>query len=448
MIGEKMKRFYKTIKLRLVSKLLVLTILISVPLNVFANGGPIDGSAVIRTGNIQMVQQKDITLDEENLSIKSEGGHINFKVIYKLTNHGKAGYVDYAFPVDYFLTGNNDTEEIYGFKIRDGNTILNVTQKKEVETIKVNWAGMGNIQNRNFPKGITAQRKWSLTRIYFPTNTSKIITVNYQLFQACWGYKYFEKRFDDLPDILFLYSLYPAKNWGNGIIKKFKTIIDFSDDAKRGFGLKNINLKQFTIKNGIYTLKADNFDLSKNKDIQITLKSVFPIKNFVKKNEYQIDVEKTGALIASSTLKGNYMAKNLLDGSLETTWAGTKGVGDSVEINLKDVEMNYIGIINGNTKNKEAYENYGKVKKLKVEIDEVKNSNKIEKITKIIDLENKAFEKISTARFLDELFYIDYVTVDVFGNPKIRKVKLTILDTYKGKKYKNACISELLLLKT
>src|SRR4051794_6676401 len=121
MIGEKMKRFYKTIKLRLASKLLVLAIIISIPLNVFANGGPIDGSAVIRTGNIQMMQQKDITLDEENLSIKSEGIRLDFKVIYKLTNHGKAGSVDYAFPVDYFITGDNGDEDIYGFKIRDGN---------------------------------------------------------------------------------------------------------------------------------------------------------------------------------------------------------------------------------------------------------------------------------------------------------------------------------------
>ena len=56
-------------------KLLIITIIYILSIDVHANGGPIDGSAVYRTGNIVLLKYERIKLEKEILKIKVQGDY-------------------------------------------------------------------------------------------------------------------------------------------------------------------------------------------------------------------------------------------------------------------------------------------------------------------------------------------------------------------------------------
>jgi len=84
---------YKYEKNRIVLFALLLNI------DVKANGGLVDGSAVYRTGDIVLIKQANIKLEKETLKIKLYGDYsiVNVKYLLKNNSYSKID-VTYGFP--------------------------------------------------------------------------------------------------------------------------------------------------------------------------------------------------------------------------------------------------------------------------------------------------------------------------------------------------------------
>ena len=137
---------------------------------------------------------------------------------------------------------------------------------------------------------------------------------------------------------------------------------------------------------------------------------------------------------ASSTLpnqgKNNYEAKCAHDFDARTAWVEGKsdnGEGEFLEYKFPlsdDLGVNELIIINGYRKTKKAWENNSRVKELKMYL----NGKLYAKIELIDTL------KIQSVKFPVIMFNKDRDTI----------LKFEILSVYKGKKYKDTAITELL----
>lgn len=155
---------------------------------------------------------------------------------------------------------------------------------------------------------------------------------------------------------------------------------------------------------------------------------------------------------ASSELGGDYSVKKLTDRKVDTAWVeGQRGLGEGqyVEFLLKDITLNRVGIINGYRKSEYLYTANSKLKKARVEVDSVvKNSDtgKIEKTDhteKIVEFLDREYYDES----VDLLFHCtDFEPVGRNNIRHVSKIKLTILEAYKGAKYDDTCISELIII--
>jgi hypothetical protein len=77
-----------------------LFLIIFVPTLVLANGSPINTGETLRTGNIRMIQKKDIRLLSETVSVRLSGDYADVRVSYSFHNTGPADKVTYGFPVE------------------------------------------------------------------------------------------------------------------------------------------------------------------------------------------------------------------------------------------------------------------------------------------------------------------------------------------------------------
>ncbi|WP_432666645.1 PQQ-binding-like beta-propeller repeat protein [Wukongibacter baidiensis] len=135
---------------------------------------------------------------------------------------------------------------------------------------------------------------------------------------------------------------------------------------------------------------------------------------------------------ASSVLDSNfkrYGAGNISDKRNETAWVeGVKGYGINEWIKMEsslNKEVNEIKILNGYHKTIETYENNGRLKKVRLDF-----SNDEYLICETVDKDKESLfsrENITLAKPINTDF-----------------IKLTILDTFEGKKYQDTCISEII----
>ena len=154
----------------------------------------------------------------------------------------------------------------------------------------------------------------------------------------------------------------------------------------------------------------------------------------------------------SSELGGDYSVDKLTDRKLDSAWVeGQSGLGEGqyVEFLLKDITLNRLGIINGYRKSEYLYTANSKLKKARVEVDSVVrnlNTGKVEKIDhteKIVEFLDRGYYDES----VDLLFHCsDFEPVGRNSIRLVSKIKITILEAYKGAKYDDTCISEVIIL--
>src|SRR6266571_1313146 len=123
-------------------RLLGIIVLLALPAFVFANGGPIDGSEIFSTGNVQLLENKDISLVEEDLKVKIVGDHAQVDVKYLLSNNGDTTKVTYGFPVIKMTEAamqdisSTPLDNLTAFSIKDNGRLLKIRKHKDPKPLK------------------------------------------------------------------------------------------------------------------------------------------------------------------------------------------------------------------------------------------------------------------------------------------------------------------------
>lgn len=430
---------------------LIMLLIISITTILFANGGPINESYYVSTGNIVLTENKNITLKKENLSIKIDEDYANYEVDYTFKNSGKEKTLTYAFPIDHInytpeFMSENELENLgldY-FEIKDNGKVLDYNIKKNIETYEnEEYVGYYNKYIKD----------WYITKIKFPANSEKHINVNYRIKAMLDDVLTSKSFFPSYSDRVLIYDLSPSGYWGKGDVSEFNLTIDTRNLFKNNGKIKTIQCNlfdknDFNLKNNKYMYNSKSFNMKNAGKLEIiydnssvNLKKVYD-NNGIKKKHFD-------RLKVSSVLNNDkrYSKNNLFDDDPTTAWVeGVKDYGkwQYVEFKIKNFNAVVLQILNGYTKNKKTYYENNRIKKLMVEISK-ENYSKEDMKRHVIDLEDKDYSKYNPnypQGFAQSL--IEYGDLSFAQNESI--IRIYILDVYKGTKYNDTCISELYIL--
>ncbi|MEO1054149.1 MAG: discoidin domain-containing protein [Bacteroidota bacterium] len=436
------------------SRLLIISLLIVLPNQLaFANGGPISGSYVQKSGNIKLITQHDIEILKEDLNIQIDGDYCNVEVTYLFKNRGAANDVKYGFPVDFIPSDGYyypDTEYVAYFNYLYDNQSLKHTiileDSVQVDHVVSNYGGRENVS-----------RRWYITDLHFDANATKELKVRYRILSNHGDYPRGLDHFSYYSERMFFYDLKPAGFWGDGKIGEFNLQIERSQDLYPD----EIQIA------GIGDLKVDNNAYSKTiEDYQVSGAALLEI--FWDRSSVLLFDELSDALpsktikhvTASSRLHGNYAPENLIDRDHTTAWVEGKegeGIGEWVEFEFNEnVIISGIAILNGYTKSEGTYVTNNQVKSYTIEIYS-KNGDVVNK-----EVHTKGFEEQSVRKYkmINKRYF--YLMVDIAldsGGLELvsedideliaqigttSKIRFRIDGVYKGTKYNDTCISEIL----
>jgi hypothetical protein len=427
------------------------------PTLLFGNGSPINRSEIYGTGNIEMMKKKNISLDEETVSILIDGDYANVNLEYKFGNHGQADTVTYGFPIDLYYESeqllNLAEKSLTNFKIEDSTGFLKAfkfTPRSKDEVSKL-LTGTINGQKR--------LREWFISEIPFKEKEAKTVKVSYRVKNRLDDWVFTKSFRPEFSDRTFTYLLKPSQNWGDGIVKKCTIRMDLRNLLKSSGIIKEIYPKGYTNEKGVLTWKCSNLDLKRAEDIKLVYdNSAAALTKYISgeriQSKHVVSVKASSVLKTDEVNIYNYEPKNLFDNDLNTAWCeGVKGHGEGqwVEFNFAgNVSVGAIGIINGYTKREALYYANNRIKKIKLDVeyqpgeyDERNPSGEskkdLKKETTAIDLKQLQFNELNKnvqAPFISWLADYD----DNYR--RVNKIRLTILEVSPGTKYNDTCISE------
>lgn len=409
----------------------------------YANGGPIDSNGLIEGGNIKFKEVKNIYIIDEKLDINISGDYIDVNVEYLLKNEGEQRDIEYVFPISIWIEEHgNGSAYLDNISMKDGEKDLeySIIETKELVMCNKRFNDQsGDIIHKNL-----------YSKLHFDEKETKKLNISYRTKGMFLDFGH-SIIFSGYSDNFFSYDVSPASNWGNGKADLFTITVDYRDLLKVDGEIISTNLKDFEVNNltDIYKYSVNNYDFKEHGMIEIDYSN----KDYREKNLMEKYRLKTGMLKkvkVSSQLENqgryNYDIKNLFDNDLDSCWAEGQdgyGIGDTIELRFdQGVYLMCVAAINGYIMNEDTYYDNARIKKLKVEFIDGANENKYEDIVEFEDIDYNQIDRN----------YI-YKTMQVIGNYGDGRliqndntyIKLTILDVYKGKKYQDTCISEMLI---
>ena len=138
-----------------------------------------------------------------------------------------------------------------------------------------------------------------------------------------------------------------------------------------------------------------------------------------------------------SKLGANYWnAAAALDGNFETAWMVNPeqdNRGQWIELDVPVGHVDKIALVPGWDKSEEAFYDYVRIKKLKVEVFDLENDN-AKVLEQVVDIEDKRGWQTA-----------DLTDTKVGGEYSGGRVRITVLDTYEGKDYPMLAVSEVLV---
>ncbi|MFM2393890.1 MAG: hypothetical protein RLZZ546_1872 [Bacteroidota bacterium] len=419
-------------------------------LSTYANGGPVDWSTVLKTGRIQLIKDKFVNIVREDLSVIIEDDYTYVKVKYAFKNMNvDKDTITYGFPVDIIQDAYEGDFNLNSNDLKDISFLLNGSKlpiKKHFDL------GVNNLENQPYPLNMHYRRNWYLVDLIVLGNSDFDLIVEYKVKNYYIDHGISKSFFTSYDKRNFIYDLSPAFHWGDGDIKELNITADLSKINCHADSIKVMNFKNFKNQNGIYQAKFSNFKLNKISPFIIEYENkINKLSKDIAENDFTKKYLKS--IESISNLKGNYEIKNLIDRDFNTAWAEGKedsGLGEKIIINLNDCTINAICLINGYAKNEETFYNNNRIKKARIEFEFVKegdlDDNYADELSKefefveFADLPYKSVNKDNFAHLISIVADFGYLSM------KMRKITLTILEVYKGKKFNDTCLSEIYLL--
>lgn len=451
----------------------------------------------------------EVSILSERLHIKLGHSHSDIKVKYVLWNHSDVDFmnIDYAFPVD-FANGSYEDDETYTeswqvasvkyIEFVAGGKVLTHSSKPATLLETLDPENNDKYKMYGWPLAHVNElyRRWYYTQISIPRKSFLTLEVNYSVNSPYYGDGDAPYEYDGGETNVLNYDFSPAAHWGNGIIGDFYVQLDASElefsgmkttvktiepkadddgeytifgrysyrnwDANSNEDTIYVNGLAFEGNGPVYTCRIRNFDLTKSRPLHIyyyhpsSLSTL--LDSYIPQDEYRVK--------ASSGQK-DYPVANLVDMNPSTAWvpAHKGGIGDWVEFDFtkKDTLERVVSLflVNGYCKDQTTYEQNNRVKRLQVMItshpDEV---GEMYTDTMYVTLPDARYQPVSISTVP---YYSTYLEQERYGSKiangfapvfdlflseiPVKTIRLTIMDVYKGTKYDDTCLSEILLFR-
>ena len=291
---------------------------------------------------------------------------------------------------------------------------------------------------------------WELSKIKLSAKKETNVSICYRVETSNDG-TYYRSLFDR--DNTFVYNLYPALSFGNGIIEDFSLTIDASDILSCNGKISKIEGLDVPFGNSekIVTKHVKNLDLNKNRQLKIS----YNIKNYYFEKLYKMYGFRTNSISATSELKEGkvlYAASNLMDNDCRTAWVESKsdfGQKERIKIPCSGW-ITQLLIVNGFRKSEKTYYENNRVKRIALYVDGVKLGEMI--------FPDRSYHHVNMSNILDEGELLN-LNGDFFkeNNGKYKSnagaflpkenIEIEILEVYPGTKYNDTCISDIYLIK-
>ncbi len=413
-------------------KILILVSILISSIPLCANGGIHWGWNGSGTASvvITLKNDADIILKKEKLLLRFVDESVIVSCDYVLYNkQNEEKQLDFAFNI----TESPYDSLMYYYIIVDGQKLPSELHKeicKDVNESSYSW--------------------WELSKIKLDEKKETNVSICYRVETSNDG-TYYRSFFDR--DNSFVYNLYPALSFGDGIIEDFSLTIDASDILSWNGKISKIEGLDVSFGNSekIVTKQIKNLDLKKNRQIKIS----YNIKNYYFAKLYKMYGFRTNGISATSELKEGkvlYAASNLMDNDCRTAWVESKSDFDQKE-RIKIPCSGWITqvlIVNGFRKSEKTYYENNRVKRIALYVDGVKLGE--------MTFPDRPYCHVDMSNILDEGELLN-LNGDFFKEnngksmsnagafwPK-ENIEIEILEVYPGTKYNDTCISDIYLIK-
>ena len=411
--------------------LILVSILISsIPL--CANGGIHwrDNGSGTAPVVITLKNDADIILKKENLVLRFVDESVIVSCDYVLYNkQNEEKQLDFAFNI----TESPYDSLMYYYITVDGQKLPSELHKEICEDVNE-----------------SSYSWWELSKIKLDEKKETNVSICYRVETSNDG-TYYRSFFDR--DNSFVYNLYPALSFGDGIIEDFSLTIDASDILSWNGKISKIEGLDVFFGNSekIVTKQIKNLDLKKNRQIKIS----YNIKNYYFAKLYKMYGFRTNGISATSELKEGkvlYSASNLMDNDCRTAWVEAKpdfGKNEKIKIECNGL-ITQVLVVNGFRKSEKTYYENNRIKKIALYVD----GTRLGEMT----FPDRPYHQVDMSNILDEGELLN-LNPDFFSknNSKVmsnsgafwpeENIEIEILEVYPGTKYNDTCISDIYLIK-
>jgi hypothetical protein len=357
-------------------KLTTALTLLYLPAFLFANGGPINWTELLQTGNIEFRSESEFELLEENIRFEIDGDHVVTTVDYYIENNGPARDVPYAFPIDIHSWDDEYRLEAVEEEIRDFALSVNGSQAEfeladSIDTLSYAYPDIWELDRQI---SVDAARVYFAGNLSFPADDVAHVRVSYRVKVQLLDLVFTKSPIPLYANRMLLYDLSPAANWGSGRAGRFSVTIDSGKLQALGGTLIDVPPGGRMVNNTTFVFEAENFDLGDAPALQFAYDydSYLSTRFFT---ENRIPASRITGVSASSTLAPGrtwtYDASNLVDNDFSTAWVegvAGNGAGQYIDIELDRVLVQYIGLVNGFTHSEEFYRNNARAERVTIEL--------------------------------------------------------------------------------
>jgi len=405
----------------------------------FANGGPIDLSTSLGSGNICFLEEAEIELRQEQLTIIPTGDWVEIHAVYTLENTGPATVVEYGFPFQVFP---NEMEDYYWNSSRE--TVVSILDGAMPLPVQVHTLPCRMEAPGFYDETVEGSVKWYTTELSFLRGETKTISVHCRVLAFFEDYITSKSFYPGYSSRYFRYLLDPAGYWGCGTADTMHIAIDFSWILANGGEVKAVAGPGEWLSNSLYGGTLQGFTLAGAPGIEFEYdirrwKLADLIRDLSIPSWLLTDIRVSSELPEQN---GHcYGANNLVDADLSTAWVeGTPGdgTGEWIEFSIEEgFNLGSISIVNGYRSARETYEANGRAARIRCILNFADGDT--DEFT--VDLDDQSWDEISNDPCGG------YQLIWETGEPmEVETVRLQILDAYPGSTYDDLCISECILL--
>ncbi|MBP5443721.1 MAG: hypothetical protein J6Y60_10820 [Treponema sp.] len=376
---------------------------------------------------ITLKNDADISLKKENLTLRFVDDSVIVDCDYILFNKsGSDKQIEFAFNI---TDASNDSLIYYSIYLNGEKIPSNFHKETSWDEIE------------------SVYKFWELSKLTLASKKESKVSVTYRVQTSNDGMHYANKFNDNS----FIYNLYPALSFGNGIIEDFNITVDVSDILSWGGKIKKIEGVDLGFKDSdmIISKHYSNFDLNKHRQLKIT----YNIKNWYFRSLYE-QYAKYPVINADSELtegKTIYAAANMSDHNCDTAWVEGKsdfGKGQKIKINIKGW-ITQVLLVNGFRKTEKTFYENNRIKRIALYVDGVRLGE--------MEFPDRKYCRVDMTNILDEGELLNLG--DFFGENNLSKVlqsgrgfisdsniEIEILDVYRGTKYNDTCVSDIYVI--